>query len=87
MFCFIGFNYAVNLYGVYYIIYGFVEIVDRKEKCTKLMEIIINLTVAKLGLSGQEAESFRSFPDFKLIGEVVETTLFIACPGFDFPSL
>ena len=51
------------------------------------MDIIINLTVAKLGLSGQEAEAFRSFPDFKLVGEVVETTLFIACPGFDFPSL
>ena len=51
------------------------------------MEIIINLTIAKLGLAGPEAESFRAFPDFKLIGEVVETTLFIACPGFAFPRL
>ena len=59
----------------------------RKEKCTKLMDIILNLTVAKLGLSVQEADAFRCYPDFKLVAEVVETTLFVACPGFDFPSL
>ena len=51
------------------------------------MDIMLNLTVAKLGLSVQEADAFRCYPDFKLVAEVVETTLFMACPGFDFPSL
>ena len=60
---------------------------DRREKCTRLMDIMLDLTVKKLGLSFQEGNAFRCYPDYRLLSEVVETTLSVACPGFDFPAL